>query len=820
MLSEMPSNYKKYKNNSVDEIDYTVINMFVAHMLYVRPLKKEDIRADGIYDDAVIDAIIEKYKDQEYDEEKETYEDQDKIHKTLKNIDLRALSKNPRTIVGVSPTEEFEGPINEYLEKHIKRLNLWGYDIPQDLSELYLTEYIENDCLTTVLFLEFKDLSKITADVINYDKPSYITFKNCMQWHRICLDRLNVREFTKYPRYFLDKIMEKIEKPPEFLFTAELSFVDKLKTKPYNYQLHNINLMIDYEKNQISDKYITHDNLVFFPDGRVWIYDDNRFMTEDDPETVIRGGVICDEVRVGKTLQALCLAYSTPEINTLIVVPNHLKQYWESECLKHFGEVPTFIKIITRNQYMVYRKPYDRIIFDEYHEIFIERDTEDPEMETKLYRKSIFDNVKNKWAITATPFPLDDSLFNILRFLTCQGFNYNTHHPKRDNHKSSDFDARDYINESMPQYGQIQYIWDKILLRNTHKNIVNEVKLPKIIYDNVLIDFNNFEQLTYEAEVGTNVGRDMTKENKINELRKFCCDLSLTFNEGNTQISYTTYMDNVKNFYENKLQNDIMHLEKLNKQYFFTGQNINLFHAIQNQEKIVEACKNALENFKKGIHILQACGICMSDIDVSQPFTVITSCSHMYCNECINMWTQASSKKCPSCNKPFKMNELCEMTNEMTETKKEIVKYSQYSSKIKRLLEYLETTNGKVLIYTQFDMFVNRLKDILLTNGMSSTVFKSSDDIENFKNNDDKIMFLSSLKNASGIDLSYVNNIVILEPIKSDNDRYVVEIEKQIIGRIFKVNKEEDCHVTRLIIRNTIEEEIYNKCKIFTENNK
>ena len=61
---------------------------------------------------------------------------------------------------------------------------------------------------------------------------------------------------------------------------------------------------------------------------------------------------------------------------------------------------------------------------------------------------------------------------------------------------------------------------------------------------------------------------------------------------------------------------------------------------------------------------------------------------------------------------------------------------------------------------------------------------------------------------SSGLDLTYYSNVIIFEPFV--NYIYSREKEKQIIGRIHRINQTKPVNVYRLIIKNTIEEEIYN----------
>lgn len=793
----------QYNINTIDDIDHNKGNTFLIHDLFIRPIKPKEVEhfKGKDYD---LEYIIEKYKNDEYNDEDEKYEDQEKIHNALRNVDMRKLSKDPNVIKGVSEDGD-SGPVNDYLGKHLTRLERHGYGIPQEYCEMYIIEYIDFDCLVTVLFLEFKKIELLTKEIICDKRPDYVTIKNCMQWHPFKMDHMNINEFTQYNLFFLNKLIKKIEKPQENLYLTELPFKNKIKTKLYNYQLNNVNWMIDYENNPIKDKYIMNDKLVFMPDGRVWNYNEDRFITDEDPIIEVRGGIIMDEVGIGKTLQALCLAYSTPELKTLIVVPDHLTTHWKSELALHFKDSNIdYINIIKRGSYIRYRGKYDRIIFDEIHELYFEKDSEEDYMDTILFRKAIFDNCKHKWGITATPFVVEDGLFHIMRFLTCQG-------QKKDGYLSKDYDTRDFTYEPMVMYAHLQYIYEKIFKRNTLESIKNEIYLPDTIINNVMVKFNELEQMSYNTEKLSNCNED--------DLRKFCCDLSLNFEQQNINITFDQFKNSIIEIFERKLINEEEKYNKINSYCIYdVNKNEHEYYKqlLIHQTEIVNKRKDALKLLKTRVNNLFKCVICSCDVDTNEPFSIITSCNHVYCTDCITIWvSQQTNNKCPTCTRPFKKNELCHIkTNDNNNNECVKEKYAQFSSKIKALLTYLETVNDKVIIYTQYDSFINKNMLILNTQNIKSMIFKTSDDVQDFKNNDCKVMFLSSIKNTSGIDLSYVNKVIILEPIKNENHKFVKDIEVQIIGRTRRINQKEKITVTRFIIENTIEEEIYNKCKI------
>ena len=92
-------------------------------------------------------------------------------------------------------------------------------------------------------------------------------------------------------------------------------------------------------------------------------------------------------------------------------------------------------------------------------------------------------------------------------------------------------------------------------------------------------------------------------------------------------------------------------------------------------------------------------------------------------------------------------------------------------------------------------------------NGINTIKFSS---YKFLKNKDDyKVIILSSEDNAAGIDLTQFNNVIIFEPF--EDSLYCKEIEKQLVGRVHRINQLKNVNVYRMIMLNTIEEQIYSK---------
>ena len=69
---------------------------------------------------------------------------------------------------------------------------------------------------------------------------------------------------------------------------------------------------------------------------------------------------------------------------------------------------------------------------------------------------------------------------------------------------------------------------------------------------------------------------------------------------------------------------------------------------------------------------------------------------------------------------------------------------------------------------------------------------------------------LSTKNTASGINLMCASTVLFLEPIYGTKD-YIISTEKQAISRVYRIGQKKNINVVHFIIKDTLEEEIYNK---------
>jgi SNF2 family DNA or RNA helicase len=115
---------------------------------------------------------------------------------------------------------------------------------------------------------------------------------------------------------------------------------------------------------------------------------------------------------------------------------------------------------------------------------------------------------------------------------------------------------------------------------------------------------------------------------------------------------------------------------------------------------------------------------------------------------------------------------------------------------------------------------LNLVSESLSSNGVANSFVKGNvhqrvKAIEKFKglrlNEDENKVIMLSLKNsASGTHLVEANHIIFIEPIDKPKD-VVQDIENQAVARAFRIGQKNEVKIHRLFVKNTLEEDIYQK---------
>lgn len=636
------------------------------------------------------------------------------------------------------------------------------------------------------------------------DKVLYFSFNKMEMFTRSFLNespliKTVIDRHIKHSNYLLndegfDMILKDFGKRntnlPDFYDLIEQP--EYIKTKLYDYQRDNLSWMIDVEKSRIMMPFTDHKFCVL-DDERIYDYYLDEFVDSDYSSFTnlrFRGGILMDDVGIGKTIQALSLISFDNSPNTsiklnCIIVPNHLVDYWRFQIETHIRNHAEFwkrVKLMSFDSFLTNGVPSNtyRMIVDEIHETF---------NNSLLIEKLCFSESEYKWGLTATPWVNTLSLFYIVSYLTNHRFHYK--HAVR-----------------MKEYYRY---YEKIFRKNTKDEIQKEVYIPPLHIFNILIEFSQVEKNLYESEKSAN------EHCNIDFLRELCGYIDMDMQ---TKYNSQIVLDHFENCYQKELELLNKYKNKLDQLYISLQNNMNIQSEIEDnikhyrtlyerQEQVKNSRLFALNRYKEGIvklekvinennldsvsESVEECMICYQTLVNSIAYY---KCGHYICYDCSKI-SRKENNNCPYCRIPTGDDELYVIAKK---------KQHKYNSKINRLLDLIKSKNEKFVIYTQFEKVLTILNRVLTQENITNIVFSSQNEINTMIQNN-QILLISNLKNASGIDLTAFNNIIIFEPFQDKS--CWKQIEQQMIGRLYRIGQKKETNVFRLIINNTIESDLY-----------
>jgi SNF2 family DNA or RNA helicase len=217
----------------------------------------------------------------------------------------------------------------------------------------------------------------------------------------------------------------------------------------------------------------------------------------------------------------------------------------------------------------------------------------------------------------------------------------------------------------------------------------------------------------------------------------------------------------------------------------------------------------------------ETCGICLDSI--SEDDVGVTKCGHIFCYECLKVVIN-KYHNCPYCKMKLTEKEIYVVSYERKkkklnpDEKKRDDFINEVGTKMANLIFYLRENNEHTILFSQWDDLLRRVGRILADNGIKNVFCKGNcyqrDKAIREFNDDDKIkaILLSSDSAASGTNLTKASQVILLDPMfgNSENDyKYRKDQEAQAVGRAHRLGQKKSIKVVRLIIKDSVEEEIH-----------
>ncbi len=672
---------------------------------------------------------------------------------------------------------EFQKFVNEsykYKNQFQPIPNYYDDDV-RDNFDIYGTMYEEiHDNITFLIkiyFYKIKNPELLTKNFIE-------KFKLIFQYDYFMKNNILNMDWHSYR---LSLFTQDIEQKK--FYNLAYSKPEYCETKLFSHQINNISCMLDIYNNPVEIS-ITDNLIMKYDNGLIYDFVTQKFIAEIDiPICKINSGMILDEPGTGKTLQFILFLLELNK-NSLVLVPNDfIKKVWLDEFKKHinFNMFNTNIQIMSFENLKTFIE-VDKDILDNFEIIGIDEIHILYTKELELFKKIIQSNIKSRWGITGTPFVNEQSLFNIIKFLS----------------------GKNFINERLANNPSLQNNLVKLFLKNLKINMKEDYVWPELIISDIFVTLDKIQRDLYDTEAKTTF-------NKQN-LRKIISEVQLMFNgDIKTPAELKAYG---LHHYKKQYETEILKIDELNKQLDNIIQNEDKFdqlefvnrqkhykYLIEKQQEVVNRHKCGYEYFMKSIeeitHIFEnkemedQCAICLNEHQ--PPIKYLKTCGHYFCGECIDHFTNNFNNiKCPICRQ--------EIVKANIVTVQEVAEIN-YSPKLHEIIKLISDSDTKFIVFSQFNV-LDKFCDLFNKRDIKAIMLS-----DYIKGQDCKVLLLSSEKNAEGIDLSEFDKLIIFEPF--EDHMYCKEIEKQLIGRIHRVGRTISVNVLRLITKDTIEEEIY-----------
>lgn len=655
----------------------------------------------------------------------------------------------------------------------------------------------------------------------------------------------------------------------------------KFKRDFFKYQISNINWMIEIE-NLIQNNNLCFSTFINDTSSDIFkiesineylICDRNGDMKNPEllPQINIKpkGGILCDDIGLGKTFSFIGLIYETLHTNntpSLVICPTRLCKQWMEEInisvslkttiISTISQFKKYIKdksknvdydvvilsynFLTNKNYNKYKEEnpkennnfieninWYRIILDEGHEYF-----DSLKVKRVYYKetKQMLDNLqcKYKWICSGTPYNNMESFLNMCKYI-CE------------------IDSKDNLT-TITNFEQLKHISQKIVdsifRKNTKESVKHQVIIPEPIITTDFLDQSEIEKAIYNSALGD--------KNKMIQL----CSHILVSDEhiyilGNKPLPFDEIQQRMVDYYSSKINNldkNIKGIKEKNSNYHervlkLENKITNTIDNVPNKEgnkieenKIIEINLKTEENnikleeynrqlkentskFKiftdlhKKMKDNNECPICFNDLQTN--IKVVLQCGHFFCSTCISkVLNTKTSESCPYCRNKFLKSDL-----QIIEPNKDIInEVNKWGTKMSYLINYLNkiliNSNNRIIIFSQWDNLLKLVGNVLNEKDiphlfLNGSIHVINGRIRRFKLDPSiRIVLLSSDKAVSGLTLTEANHIILLDTLNNDKESSQI-IEEQAIGRAVRIGQNKRVNVKRLIMSETIEHDFY-----------
>ncbi len=574
------------------------------------------------------------------------------------------------------------------------------------------------------------------------------------------------------------------------------------------------------KENIKTDKIYSKATLIIVPShlAKQWVEEYNKVHKKQKKVIVILTKCQHDKTTYKDLIEADLIIVT---IQFLLNIKNYASIHYEPNHGFHNDQRSNFIlnyfQIIKKTDYINNTRPlfeffhFNRVIIDEGHEIMESNNL------TYKVNNFIHDFIRNinscfKWYISGTPYTTLNGLINIFNFLNIKiilQYSNNEEIIKVDDIQ---------ITELYPYLTTkhiLELIMNTFTIRHLKEDVKDSIKLLGHTETIEWVELTSSEKNIYDSKLE---GRQPKTRAERKLLQQICCHplIAESFKKiiGKNPMSLEDVQDKLVDHHNKVIETYTKKIENLDN----TNQAYHMLLANYNS-KITESkfILKTLENINTNtINEEENCIICYDNMN--DP--MLTPCGHIFCDHCITLCIN-NKPECPLCKTNVTYDKLVKINKpnipQIITTNPLIMKYGTKLGKLIQMVRELLAQDSRIIIFSQWDEMLLLIRKSMSENEIdcsfiSGNVYCRNKAITKFKlgGKDNSVILLSLQNSASGINLTEATHIFFVEPI-DDTKENINAIESQAIGRAVRTGQKQVTQIIRILCKNTIEEDIYNK---------
>jgi len=221
--------------------------------------------------------------------------------------------------------------------------------------------------------------------------------------------------------------------------------------------------------------------------------------------------------------------------------------------------------------------------------------------------------------------------------------------------------------------------------------------------------------------------------------------------------------------------------------------------ALSSLEAKIHSVEEQLKTFRErlmNIHV-EECPICYENPN-DHSGTLTPCCHRIFCGACI-LQSLSRAMTCPMCRASIRASELIHLIDsKKTATNGRGSDAVKLLNKQKQLLKFVkENPKARVLVFSRYENPFVALERECSTEGITYHTLRGNKDtiastIRSFEKGEKRVLFLPTASAGAGLNLVSATHVVLYHAMTPEE-------EKQLIGRAYRLGRQEPLHVVRLL---------------------